>query len=269
MLDSRGVADLAERHGLGGISEQLRARVRAGWRLELARGLTNVGASRVGGEPDLTPDESWPLNPDGVPLVFLAQIDCATLPALGDYWPSVEWQHGGALLRLFADLIDNGGEPRPAVVLACSDRAALQRVPQPADPLAGRGPFPEHRACTAHLPESAVTAVPFLTAPEVWGTHEPDEIPDELLEDYEEWAMTLRVEGRGKDLCGPFGSRCTISLANPRRSKTTPATPARRFAIRASGGKSASVEALRPTRRCASAALGGCCWACMTTMTPG
>lgn len=73
-------------------------------------GLTN---SKVGGTPYLPRGEAWPVDGKGVPMTFLAQIDCARLSALPDF------PHTGLLQFFigaddvfgveFDDMTDNAG----------------------------------------------------------------------------------------------------------------------------------------------------------------
>jgi uncharacterized protein YwqG len=44
---------------------------------------TPLGATKIGGRPDLPPNVQWPAYQDGKPLAFLAQIDLAEIAALG------------------------------------------------------------------------------------------------------------------------------------------------------------------------------------------
>ena len=46
-----------------------------------------IGASKIGGAPDLPDDDPWPTDPQGRALSFVAQLDLATLPAVDDDLP--------------------------------------------------------------------------------------------------------------------------------------------------------------------------------------
>ena len=50
--------------------------------LALAPDDVPVGASKIGGAPDLPDDASWPVDRDARPLSFVAQLDLASLPAV-------------------------------------------------------------------------------------------------------------------------------------------------------------------------------------------
>jgi len=80
------VRRIAREEGLGRDTDALLDSVRPGWRLEVRRGVTPLGGSRIGGDPDLAADEPWPLNHRGVPMTFLAQIDVDALPELDEAW---------------------------------------------------------------------------------------------------------------------------------------------------------------------------------------
>ena len=66
--------------GLGRYADALVAAARPGIRLEVDRSLDHeaVGASRLGGDPDLPPGAEWPRK-DGAPLSFVAQLDLAAV----------------------------------------------------------------------------------------------------------------------------------------------------------------------------------------------
>ena len=86
-----------------------------------------LGASRLGGVPDLPPGSAWPTL-DGKKLPFLAQIDLAALPR----WPDDPLPAGGWLCAF--GLMDEDHRPSPTAVIHCQgDRQALVRAPRPAD----------------------------------------------------------------------------------------------------------------------------------------
>lgn len=197
MLSPRDVAELARQEGLGEFAEDLVGRVRAGWRLDAVGG----GPARIGGAPDLAAGEAWPLNHRGVPMVFLAQIDCASLPLIDPSWGATcTWEHGGRLIRLFADLMDNPFEPGLAVALTCDPSASVTPalappIPSPWPP---GGQWDDLKAAERFhvLPETTVACVPFLTAPETHPSlHAEFHQFDEQADRYLQWSYRLRVDG--------------------------------------------------------------------------
>lgn len=48
----------------------------------------SIPNSFIGGEPYLSPHVNWPTNKEGVPLHFLAQIDCSEIPNANEDFPS-------------------------------------------------------------------------------------------------------------------------------------------------------------------------------------
>lgn len=172
MLTPAQVAALASEEGLGAHADDLVARVRPGWRLEPEGGRAAAGATKLGGHPDLAPDEPWPHNHRGIPLTFLAQIDCAALPTIPPPWTDrlAPWDHGDRLLRIFADLVDAPQEAGAALGLACPSGSRLERTAAPPipDPWPPGGPWDEVETeeRVRSLPEASVRLVPFLTVPE-------------------------------------------------------------------------------------------------------
>ena len=84
-----------------------------------------VGASRLGGDPDLPAHLDWPLSRDGKHLLFIAQLDLSALPAWsGSPLPRTGW------LWAFA-----GGEfPRDAAILHwAGDVGQLRRRGMPGE----------------------------------------------------------------------------------------------------------------------------------------
>ncbi len=76
-------------------------------------------------------------------MVFLAQIDCASLPVIDPFWAATcTWEHHGGLIRLFADLMDNPFEPGLAVALTCDPAASVTpALALRSDPRAQRSGF--------------------------------------------------------------------------------------------------------------------------------
>ena len=90
-----------------------------------------LGATKIGGQPDLPPDTLWP-EWRGTPLNFLAQIRLADVAA---YDPDGELPHEG-MLSFFFDYTNWGkpgrdGQGSLAIVLYSRESEALQRLPWP------------------------------------------------------------------------------------------------------------------------------------------
>ena len=90
-----------------------------------------LGATKIGGQPDLPPGTSWP-EWRGAPLNFLAQIRLADIAA---YDPDDELPHEG-MLSFFFDYTNWGKPGREAEgslasVLYLPEGAPLQRLPWP------------------------------------------------------------------------------------------------------------------------------------------
>jgi Domain of unknown function (DUF1963) len=203
VLSPTEVAELAREEGLEAFADELAGYARPGWRL-LPGGEDRPGASKVGGDPDLAEDESWPLNRRGVPMAFVAQIDASRLPAFDSPWElATPWRHDGQLIRLFADLLDSPAEPGLAVALMTDPAGPLTRTPAPPlpdpYPRGGRWDDYEPRDYLYRLPETIVRVRPFLTAPEMHPGLHPEmhvygDNPD--ADRYCEWAGRLRVDGK-------------------------------------------------------------------------
>src|SRR5690242_16549976 len=105
MMSSAEVVELARTEGLGDLAEDLAGWVRPGWRLVPSGRPAAPGVSKVGGSPDLAAGETWPMSPRGIPLGFVAQIDCDALPPIAPEWQHRlrPWRHSGRLVRLFID----------------------------------------------------------------------------------------------------------------------------------------------------------------------
>jgi hypothetical protein len=136
MLTRRDVHRITCEEGLEEFADSLVGTVRPGWRLDvLGRHAVPPGSSKIGGDADCSPDESWPANHRGVPMTFLAQLNGDEFPD-----PSPEWRGltprlpAGVLLRVFGDLVDCPFEPGPARVLTTSNSGELVRRPAPAIP---------------------------------------------------------------------------------------------------------------------------------------
>jgi hypothetical protein len=91
---------------------------------------TPLGASRLGGAPDLPSDAAWPTTPSGAFLSFYGQIDLAgpDVAAL-----DADLSRAG-LLSLFVGAFEAALEPAPVAVLLTPAGSALQRRTPPASP---------------------------------------------------------------------------------------------------------------------------------------
>jgi hypothetical protein len=163
MLNVADVDELLVTAGLDEHAVTIREAVRPGWVLhpQPAPSSGSLGASKIGGQPDLGADEVWPTSAAGAPFTFLAQVNCATLPA-GDS----SWSDGEAplirtsLLRCFANLAEEPGDCAAAVLLIDVARP-LAPTPRP-----DFDAPPPDRDLTLELPEVFVAALACLTLPE-------------------------------------------------------------------------------------------------------
>lgn len=100
--------------------------VRHGLRLEIVpkdRAATRLGASRLGGSPDLPPGLSWPNDASGQPLGFLGQLDLAEIARIDR---RDELPERGLLSMFVGTWIDAEGEPQlDAKVYHFEDPAVL------------------------------------------------------------------------------------------------------------------------------------------------
>ena len=107
-----------------------------------APGEPPVGASKLGGAPDLPAGAPWPAGGDGRPLTFLAQLDLAALPEVDPDLPR------DGTLSFFWDTV---GQPPGDAPGAPTGLAVRWSPPQP---LQRRAPAPDADG----LPERALTA---------------------------------------------------------------------------------------------------------------
>jgi uncharacterized protein YwqG len=101
-----------------------------------------VGASKIGGAPDLPHDTAWPLDHDGHPLSFVAQFDLASLPAIDRDLPRE------GTLSFFYDTVRQPPGDVPGAA------ASLAVVWSAQKPLRRRDSHPE----AEEFPERALTA---------------------------------------------------------------------------------------------------------------
>lgn len=187
LLKRAEVAALIDEHGLSAHRDAVLAAIRPGyWLLD-----GDHPRTRIGGQPDLAPGETWPHDEDGIPLTFVAQIDCATLPPVVTEFPLPEWDHGGALLRLFAPLDGRMPEPAPAVALVCppGTPVAPAALPPRPDPMPDTAWEPDDDSLR-ELGVTRVRPVPFLSAQNAWHAGIRDE-----ADAYFEFARWLAAGG--------------------------------------------------------------------------
>ncbi|MFL5893488.1 MAG: DUF1963 domain-containing protein [Thermoleophilaceae bacterium] len=206
-MSAADVVGLARAEGLADVAEDLAGCVRPGWRIVPSGERAPSGVSKVGGSPDLADGESWPLSARGIPMGFVAQIDCRAIPPLPVEWEEQvrAWRHGSQLVRLFINVLDNW-ELGPACALACDPRLPLTRTTAPPipDPWPAGGSWDSlHRQDRSRLyvlPETAVGFEPFLTAPETHPVLRRDlQQFDEGAERYLQWLYRLRIDGAPND----------------------------------------------------------------------
>jgi hypothetical protein len=166
-------AEISEYLSSGYVADVLAA-VTPGWALVPVSDGAHV---RLGGDPDLAPDEHWPTNGLGTRLTFVAQVDLGALPAIPAPWRDPRPPNArSGMLRLFADIASNPYEPGPAAALLVADAIALQPVAPPAPPivwpaLEDADPIridDDDRVLA--LSAQHLQAVPFLTLPEHLGS---------------------------------------------------------------------------------------------------
>ncbi len=107
--EGEAVAALARRAGLERVAERVSSLRRSSVRLVPTGIPAAVGASKLGGVPDLAEGAAWPKGPGGERLAFVAQLDCAEL------WPMDHEQRlpSEGLIWLFVDA--KGGRARGAI----------------------------------------------------------------------------------------------------------------------------------------------------------
>ena len=160
LLNRGEVSALIDELGLAEHRDAILAAVRPAYRLEPG---PEDSPHRIGGLPDLAPDETWPRDELGIPQTLIAQIDCSRLPPLESDFAHPAWGHDGRLVRIFAALDGRDPEPGPACALACPADAPVTRAalpPRPEEILAENDSLRELR-------ELPVRLVPMLTAADV------------------------------------------------------------------------------------------------------
>jgi hypothetical protein len=207
MMSADDVADVARQEGLADVAEDLVGWVRPGWRVVPSGEPPLSGVSKVGGSPDLAEGERWPVSARGIPMGFVAQIDCRAIAPLTVEWQEKvrSWRHNGQLVRLFIDVLDDW-ELGAACALACDPRSPLTRTAAPPvpDPWPPGGRWDDlelaERSRLYVLPETAVRFEPFLTAPETHPVLRPELHQfDERAERYGQWIYRLRIDGAPND----------------------------------------------------------------------
>jgi hypothetical protein len=132
LKDAQAVHALLEMSGFTAASEQIeRLALPCLDILHLGSGHeAPIGASRLGGAPDLPGDVAWPSAPSGALLSFYGQIDLAEpdVAALDVGLPRE------GLLSVFVGRFDVSKKPMPVSLLLSPTGSALQRRPSPAPP---------------------------------------------------------------------------------------------------------------------------------------
>lgn len=99
-----------------------------------------AGGTRIGGPVWLAEGEAWPVDVDGVPLSFVAQVDFAELPPLPDFPAAGVLQFFVASLDSFEAHLDGAARGSVRVLWRPDALAGGRLHPQPAD-TDGLGPF--------------------------------------------------------------------------------------------------------------------------------
>lgn len=131
---------LLRNEGLGGVADQLEKLAQPSIRLintAIEECSLDLGASKLGGLPDLPKELAWPTWKD-IPLAFVAQINLAEVPTLDE----ANLLPASGILSFFydADHVPVGFDPALRggwrVLYGNGDRSRLRRVPVPAALLA-------------------------------------------------------------------------------------------------------------------------------------
>lgn len=151
-------------NGLARVADDLLALAQPAIRLDLTRmadeAAIPLGASKVGGEPDLPTGTPWPAADDGLPLPFIAQIRLADIAS---YDPEGDLPHEGFLSFFYAINDAEGGlriidDPSAWRVIWTRDEAApLARIAPPT----ALSDAPD-----AHFPACSVAFARRLTLPD-------------------------------------------------------------------------------------------------------
>ena len=108
MLGREQIVVLAQGHGLGrGDAERVADGALPAVALRFAEpsGRGVLGATRLGGVPDMAEDEMWPLERDGTPLMFVMQLAARGLDvAERSVGARQRWRHRDELVRFFAPI---------------------------------------------------------------------------------------------------------------------------------------------------------------------
>lgn len=208
MLSKLQVAQLARECGLSPWADALVATVSVGWELSAMEGADQaLGASKIGGLPDLAPGERWPMNRRGIPMALMAQLDLSQLLAPTQGWTPEDagWTPPSGLMRIFADVADSPSSMCRAAVLLCPTDAPLRSATPPPvpDPWPAGSPneWFDREERQQVLPEIAVKLSPFLSAPELQpeASAEWDGSPD-APQNYQRWLDQLRIGDRGDEV---------------------------------------------------------------------
>lgn len=206
------VSEALAAEGLEQYTSLVTPHVRAGVRLMLDAPVTAeapapVGASRVGGDPDLPVDVAWPTTAAGELLDFAYQVDLTSLPddVRAELPP-------GRLLSLFVGPQEPAADVPHALVVAPLD-APLERRVQPEGTRAGDVARTEDGEPVA---EWTLRPVVVPDIPQ-WSNRECDALEDQMepddADDYMELAYTFDPEG--EQVGSLLGHACGIG-SDPR-----------------------------------------------------
>jgi uncharacterized protein YwqG len=141
-----------------------------------------VGASRLGGEPDLPPGEPWP-EWQGTPMSFLVQIDLATVAGL----PGADVLPSAGLLSFFCDA-------HGAVWNGHPDAGAWRVLYTPAGASLERAPIPDAVPEDGIFTACGLTPRPGVSLPD---HGEPQKVALGLSWDESDAYMDVRDQGAG------------------------------------------------------------------------
>jgi len=142
-----------------------------------------IGASKLGGLPDLPPDVAWPRGAHG-PMLFCGQVNTADAAFL---YGIDSWQPGDRLLSFFADKEPDGWNIEAGRVLSLSARQ-LERSQRPTDLPSG-----------SRFDEAAFQVIAVLSPP-MEDLRDADLDHDLDADDWEAWDRLVEALGHGSPL---------------------------------------------------------------------